>query len=441
MRDYSLLLSLVVFTAAALRYPFAGVLTWEWLTIMNPHRLGWGIVTSLPLNYIVALATIAGMIFKRESIQRPKDALPILMTVLLLWMTINNLFAAVPDVSNYYLGLTVKLYFFAFVCLLTVNTMARFQAIIWVLVISMGFYGVKGGLFTIASGGSARVYGPASTIIGDNNQLALALVMCLPLMYYLYQTSANRYIRLGLGISIPVQVICVLGSYSRGGVIALLVMAGYFWSRTKRKVLYLGILVTVIAVGATLMPPAFYERMSSLNNVSADDSFMGRVSSWKLAYAYATDHFPFGFGFAGGQTYAVSHLYRPGEPILAAHSLYFEVLGDNGFIGLFLYLGICAWSIYNLRVVRRLSKDVPSLTWAFNLATMIEVGLVAFYVGGAALSMAYYDGLLMLQILSSSLRALVMRELEPAATTVPQRQRRHGQAREGQARVRESAPG
>jgi len=44
-----------------------------------------------------------------------------------------------------------------------------------------------------------------------------------------------------------------------------------------------------------------------------------------------------------------------------------------------------------LRRIRLTARTIPSLDWAVDLVTMIQVSFLAFFVAGAALSMAYYD--------------------------------------------------
>jgi hypothetical protein len=66
----------------------------------------------------------------------------------------------------------------------------RIQLLVWVTAVSIGFYGIRGGIFTILTGGNYRVYGPEETFIADNNQLGLALTMILPLLYYSSRSSA-----------------------------------------------------------------------------------------------------------------------------------------------------------------------------------------------------------------------------------------------------------
>lgn len=406
MRDIVLLAGILFFLGVALRYPYAGALTWGWLTIMNPHMMVYGFALGWPFNFSVALVTVAAWLVSGERRRWPGDALPWLMVALVLWMSFNSFFAVEPDWSWPLWERTVKIYAFIFLCLAMVNSKARLHAMVWVMAISIGFFGAKGGLFTILKGGAFRVYGPDNTIISDNNHLALAVVMALPLAYYLFENTRNKWLRIGIGLTFPLQIATVLGSYSRGGLVALAVVVGFFWLRSRRKLLHLGIAAVLVVGTLQMMPPAFFARVNTMDNAQADQSVQGRLTAWSVAFNYAADHFPLGAGFAGPQRRAVYNYYYPNAETHAAHSIYFQVLGEHGFPGLGLYLLIAGLSLRNTRMVIKRCRGRPELAWAGDLAAMTEVGLVGFHVGGGALSMAYYDGFLLLQAFSSMLRRL-----------------------------------
>ena len=100
----------------------------------------------------------------------------------------------------------------------------------------------------------------------------------------------------------------------------------------------------------------------------------------------------------------------------AAHSIYFQVLGDHGFVGLALYLGMLATAWWYAAAVRRRARRSDHLAWMADLAGMIQVSLVAFVVAGAGLSMAYYD---LLYLLLGTVIALRQMVLQGAAQEQP----------------------
>lgn len=159
--------------------------------------------------------------------------------------------------------------------------------------------------------------------------------------------------------------------------------------------------------GIVLHADQFYDRvgtLSSVNAVSEDGSFHGRWVAWQVAIHYATDHFPFGAGFYGPQFSGIFNRYFPGENPHAAHSIYFQVLGEHGYIGLFIYLAII---FVTFRYCSRIARNRGGETeWPRRMARAIQVSLIAFFVGGAALSMAYYDLFVILAFLLPQIWAL-----------------------------------
>jgi putative inorganic carbon (HCO3(-)) transporter len=400
-----------------LRYPFAGVLVWTWFAVMSPHSEAGPLAAGLPLNVIIAAVTLLAWALSKERKTVPVDPTTVLLLVLLGWMTLATFFAANPSWSWIYWNRAWKIFLMCFAATAMATNKARFHALIWVVVLSLCYYGVKGGLFTIVSGGHFHVWGPPGTIIEDNNDLALALTTVLPMLNYLRLQSQLRFIRLGLMAGIALNVASILGSLSRGGIVALTALGFAFWLRAKNKLVYPLAAVIIIVPLLKFMPASFYDRMNTIEQYQTDSSFQGRVMAWKVAYLYATDHFPFGAGFYGPQLAQVWDRYAPGTVNHAAHSIYFQVLGEHGWPALFIYLAAIGFAFLNLRRVMRLTAKRADLAWASDLARMMQLSLFAFCVGGAALSMAYYDVFILWISLSAALRVLVKRTIAAEAGT------------------------
>jgi putative inorganic carbon (HCO3(-)) transporter len=414
---------MLFFLPMSLRAPAAGVLCWAWFSIMNPHRELYGFAYGQPFNSVIAVATIVGWLVSNESKRWTPDAMPKLLLALLLWMTFDTFFGVNPSYSWELWDRTIRILALVFLVFFLINTKARIHGLIWVIIISLGFYGVKGGVFTIVHGGHAIVFGPENSVYYDNNQLALAIVCSLPLVYYIWRHTQAAWLRLPTLAALVLQVIMVFGSYSRGGVIALAVMLSIFWLRSDRKILYGLLGFAVVAGGLSIMPDSFFARLHTVNSLNSDDSFQGRLNAWLVAFRYANDHFPFGAGFNGATLSTTFATYLPGVEAHAAHSIYFQILGDHGYAGLALYLAVLVLGLRNAGVVIRQTRGNPELLWARDLAEMIRVSLISFYVGGAALSMAYSDVYLLLLALLSTLRQLT----EPETVAARERARRRRQ--------------
>jgi putative inorganic carbon (hco3(-)) transporter len=140
--------------------PYIGVLLWTWLSLMNPHKLAWGFAFDFPFAYIVAIATLIGLVISRDPKRLPITPVTVAMAALIGWMCVTSFFALYPDQIGEYFWRVMKVQLMIFVTLLVLHTRHQLEYLIWVTVGSVAFYGIKGGIFTLRTGGGSHVYGP-----------------------------------------------------------------------------------------------------------------------------------------------------------------------------------------------------------------------------------------------------------------------------------------
>lgn len=279
-----------------------------------------------------------------------------------------------------------------FVTLMMVNTRQRMHWLVWMIVVSLGFYGVKGGVFTILGGGESHVLGPSGSFIADNNATALALCMTLPFMRYLQLHSTKKYIRLGLGLGMVLTGIAVLGTYSRGGLIGLVIIAGALFLKSRRRFAVVSAIVVVGLAAYHFMPPEWTARMQTLQEATQQSTAETRIQSWKFAANVAIHRPLVGGGFDDYENASLWQAYAPeGAKQRAIHSIYFRVLSEHGFPGLILFLGLLAASWRSCSRIRKQTREVPDQKWVFDLASMLQVALLAYAATGAFLPMTYFD--------------------------------------------------
>lgn len=407
-------LLLIGFIAAALPavfvQPFVGVMLFSWVSFMNPQRVVYGIGAEMPWAMIIGVATIVAWICSRENKRPPTGATFWLIVAFLGYISLTTFFAlsSLPSVFDEW-DLTSKMLIFVLITMILTTNRIRAQALIWVMVISIGFYSVKGGLFTLVTGGAAHVYGPAASMIADNNQFAVAMLVTVPLMNYLRVTSRQRFVRLGLAAAMGLSLIAVLGSYSRGGLLALAAVGLFLWVKSKRKSWPTLALLGIAVVGLTVMPSQWGQRMDSIDHYKEDPSAMGRLSIWGAAIKIATARPLLGGGFKATITPEVVERYAPGVRWRAVHSIYFEVLAEQGFVALLIWLAIPLVAWRNCRWISRRARDLPGWDWAATLARMGQVSLIAYLVGGAFLSLGYWDYYFTLVALLAATRGMLAR--------------------------------
>ncbi|WP_372720287.1 putative O-glycosylation ligase, exosortase A system-associated, partial [Immundisolibacter sp.] len=221
--------------------------------------------------------------------------------------------------------------------------------------------------------------------------LGLAMTMVLPLMWYLRMHTRDWRIRLGLLGAMALTVIAILGSHSRGALLAIVAAGVLLWWKSRNKAAVMLLALLLLPVGLTLMPQEWYDRMATIGDYQNDRSAMGRLNAWSFAINAVKDRPFVGLGFNGYTPQAFQVWAPDPDDFHDAHSIYFEVLGEQGVPGLFLFLLILWLSWRNAAVVLRLARGDPDWFWARDLAAMIQVSLIGYMVGGAFLGLGYWD--------------------------------------------------
>ncbi|MCW5751606.1 MAG: putative O-glycosylation ligase, exosortase A system-associated [Alphaproteobacteria bacterium] len=412
MRDLVLTLTYFCLAPIGLFMPHVGLLVWGWIAFMSPHRQVYGFGTLLPLNMIVAAITLLGILLYRERIRFYSDRSLWLILGLAVWFFLSTLFAMNGKDAWVFFDRHIKTLLFAVLVFFLIDRRTRIHAFILLIVVCLGYYGVKGGGFILTTGGTDRVWGPPASEIADNNHLALALVLSLPLINYLRLNSKHAVVRIALIALFGLTVVAIIGSYSRGGLVGLAVVLFALFIKGRYKVPLI-MLATVVAIaGITFMPSQWEDRMRTIRDPMADESFRGRIEAWGVATQIAMQRPLLGAGFQAPQSRSIYYQYEPNaiKP-RAAHSIYFQVLGEHGIVGLLLFVGILLAGITNARRIQTLTRRRADLAWAHDLAAMVQISLVAFAVAGAALSMAYYDVVYVLIALMAATRKAVERQI------------------------------
>jgi len=390
MRD--IVLTLVIFGTLPfiLRRPHIGVLVWTWIGFMNPHRLTWSFAYDMPFAMIVALVTLVSLLMSREPKKIPWARESIVLLIFLSWILLTTMQALYPWLAWPHFNQIWKIQLMVFVTMILMQSKERINQLVWVIAMSIGFYGVKGGIFTIVNGGVYHVRGPEGSFIGGDNEMGLALIMTIPLLRYLQLTTRSMWVRSFLAVAMVLCAAATVGSQSRGALVGLVAMGTFLWLKSRNKVFTAALGVVAIGLVLSVMPQQWYDRMATIQTYDQDQSAMGRINAWKMAFNMAKDR-PLGGGLESFQDYSFA-LYAPNpDDVHASHSIYFEVLGEHGFVGLglFLMLGLMTWRSASW-VIGRARRDREK-RWAADLAAMVQVSLVGYASAGAFLGLAYFD--------------------------------------------------
>ncbi|MEX6634219.1 putative O-glycosylation ligase, exosortase A system-associated [Hyphococcus lacteus] len=411
MRDIILLIFTALCLSAAIRHPFVGLLTWAWFTLMTPHQAAYG-VYGVPLNVIIAGVTIASYIVSREFTKFRFDPITSLIILFAGWLTVSQQFSLDPVSSAPYYDRFIKTLLFIVLCAQMTTDKLRFNALVWTTVVSIGFLAAKGAAFTVLTLGQYRVQGLTNTVLEDNNHFGIAVATILPLIFYLREEAARPIIRQGLLVLFALSVVAIIGTQSRGAFISLVVFGGFFWLRSKHKLSILAGLCLLMIPTIAFMPAKWTDRMATIGEATEDASFMGRVDAWVINYKLAKQNPLTGAGLRNSYEKEIAAAVDPerAERAKAAHSIYFEVLGGAGFMGLAIYLSLLATAFFSAWRISAKRKDKNIPPWKGRFGYYAQISMVVFGIGGASTSMEMWDGYLVVIALIAALTKLTTME-------------------------------
>lgn len=410
---------------------FIAFLLWVYTNLLSPHIYLYGFMISFRYAFVFAALALGSLALGRLK-DRGKflvDKSTVLLMLFIAHTVTSSLLAWDSNPAiEFRLEYFIKGMVLAVVAPFFLNTRWRIHLTMMVLVAGLGFHGVVDGLKMITSGGSHIVYGIPRSTLSDNNLYALGMVMLLPLTLYMAKYSTHQWVRWGFLGTFGLCVMTILGSNSRGGFLALAILGIWYWVTSPRKLLST-LFVVIVAVGVVqFAPDRWFDRIETIKDADQDNSFLGRVAAWKVSVNIANDNPFFGAGFDATQVNSIWERYKYDDNFIdiviptemgfkAAHSNYFQVMGDLGYVGLIIFLALLGSAFLTRWEVKALSKKSKrDVTWAVDLATAINLSLVAFMAGGAGVSLAYFELAHLEIVMLSVIRRLL---LEQAAQEAP----------------------
>ena len=410
MRDIVLLALLPFFIFAIFKRPFVGLGLWIWTAMLNPNGWVYGVASGIRYNFIFAALTIGGYLVSKRKQRMQLGLIGGLIFLFLAWTLLSTLNAkSLSEVAwSEWIKLAKIVALFLFITLI-IDRKLHIDFFLWSLIFSVGFFAVLEALKYIASGGGHRIEGLQGHILQDNNQLALAFAMLLPICFYILGEYGKKswMLKFGLIGVISLVVTAIIGTNSRGGLLALASVGGYLFIKSKRKLLFFFLIVCIGSAMVGLIPEQWYNRMDTISNADSDASFMGRVIAWKLSFILASQNPILGGGFKALEFFPVwidlsrdfsqFSFFYSGNVLPdtlrghAAHSIYFQVLGDHGFVGFIIFIAILMLSFLKAGEIAKKARLANGPDWLINLATMLRLSIFTYAVGGAALSFAYFD--------------------------------------------------
>lgn len=392
------------------------VLAWIWVALLPPSDLLYGTFGFiLPFNKIVAAAAILALTNSKGKKDFYFDNLMWWVVLYFFIVTASYLLSDYSSVSAdlQYDKLWKELVLFFIITGVMYNHHRLHQTLL-VVSAAFGFVMVKEGMIFLLTAGGHKIESMGTT--GDNNGVAMALLMTIPMLLFCARHTSDRLVRIGMLFVAGLGTVTVIATYSRGGFIGLIVLGLMLLKGSKYKVRSI---IAVTAVGILvffLAPESYMTRVSTISDATSDDSFAIRLLAWKINYLMALDHPFIGSGlyasllwenWRGHLGEAVTWLF-PSPLVLrtfVAHSIYFQVLGDTGFLGLIAFVSMLVIGFAKTIKTQRIVQGNPNLAWCGDLARSTQISLTIYCVTGAALSLVYFELLyILLAVISRNRR-------------------------------------
>ncbi len=427
MRDVALTLLVVGCLPFVAISPYLGVLIFNWLSLMAPNRLAYGFAIELPFAMMVAVVTLLAWIGSRETKRYPLTAIGVLILVWAFWITVTTALAIAPDLALVKWSNTMKTLLIACLVMMLSNNRERILAMVWVCTVSVGFYGLKGGVWWILHAGQWPVVGPDTTQMADGNQLALALCMILPLIFYLYHVVHGRLMRLGiLGVGF-LNLVAIFGTYSRGGLIATAAVGACLLWKSRNRFIIAAIAAVIFFTAAPFVPQKWIDRMTTIETYDEDNSANLRFQWWRMARRIAADMPIAGGGFSVFMDPQVYPKYNPeADHPRDVHSIYFEVLGEHGYVGFVIFVTLLGAAFLTASKTIFQARGHKELRWAADLARMLQVSLVGYATAGAFLTLATSHEYYQVVALIGALEIYVRQAVKAKRAGQPIEPERHG---------------
>lgn len=448
MRDLFFLGFLSAFFAMGFRRPFLLVLAYAYIDIVSPQRLSYILLNSIPVSAIAFLLAALAWIVADDKKDSRFSFRQLLMILLLAWCGYTTMTADFPIEAHTKWDWVWKALIFAIFLPLTLRTRLRLEALALIMVLSASSIIITGGIKTAMAGGG---YGVLNLMVDDNSGLyegstiSTVAIAIVPLILWLvkYGTIFPQDWRSKL-FAIALCLACFLipiGTETRTGLLCIVLLGGMTLMQSKRRFVY-GPLMALAALAAIpFLPASFTSRMDTIQNHQEDESASTRIAVWKWTWDYVKDH-PGGGGFdaylQNSFQYSTRKLVNYGDSMAmenvvivdkgrAYHSAYFEMLGEQGYLGFLLWSMIHGITLARTQWIRRhyRKRDDPATAWVSPLALALQQGHIIYLLGALFIGVAYQPFILMFLALHIGLDTYLarLRKQEGATPIFPQGER------------------
>lgn len=403
----------------ASRGPFCALLVYFANAYFRPETYAWGdSLRRLNSSLLIGMSIIVLMFVARQRLVWNRR-------VVLVWLFLGlSLFSSLAsEYSDYSWPFAVeflKVITITYFLVTLTNDFGKFRLVILVIVMALGLEQAKQGWFYLLTSPGWRNDNPIP-FLGDNNGTAVGMLMLVPLVGLLMQTTQHRLRQLFFGVVLIGCLYRALSTFSRGAFLASIAMAAVWSLRSANKLRNLAIILGISLLMLPMLPSVFWNRMETIQTYKEvnDESALGRLHFWSVALRMASANPLIGVGFNSYNKAYDFYDFSGGEygRGYSVHSIYFGVLAEIGYLGLCLYL-LIIWSAFRACFYCRKLGLQRKHQFLVVSAGALEASLVAFLVGGAFVPLQYNEMFWHIIGLSIVLIRITVQHEESAAAPV-----------------------
>ncbi len=379
----------------ALQAPFYALLFYLGNAYFRPEdwvSVGGDLVKSLRLSFVIGLYLLVSCVLAgHKFVCDGKVALLWLFLLLSICSTVLSEYSAL---SWPYLLEFTKVVLFGYLIVILTTDFGKFRLVVLVIVLALGLEQGKQGWFYLLTSPGVANNNPVA-FLGDNNGTAVGILMLVPLIIFLIQTTNKRLMKVAFACLAVGCLYRALSTYSRGAFVAVLVMAGVWLLRSHQRLRNCLGVVAVLAVILPMLPATFWHRMGTIQTYKEDrdESALGRLHFWSVAVEMASTNPLIGVGFNSYNEAYNAYDETDGKygRERSVHNSFFGVLAELGYFGFSCY-ALIIWSAFRAcaRVKRYAFRNPTGGDVALG-ASALQMSLVAFVVGGSFVALQYNE--------------------------------------------------
>lgn len=402
MRNLLLLATYCSFLVLGVAAPFVFALGYVWVDAFRPQEVTYGLLSAVPVAMIMGAAAVGGWFVLDRRDPAPLGLITALTLLFALWVTLSTAFwAVVPNTAWWKWDWAFKTIAFSAFIPLAFRSRVQIEAFLQVYLFAVAAHFLPfAGKTILAGGGYGRNLGllEGNSGLAEGATLATVALMLVPIALYLRRHTCllprgriTKLLYLGLAVA---GVVAAVGTYQRTGLVGLVVLATFILLQSRRKWLTGAVLALGAAGVMLLTTDAWNARIATIGEYREESSALTRLLVWEWTLGFVRDH-PLGGGFGASEISRIVPPPPPGsleaEPVIgrAFHSVYFEVLGEQGWVGLAIFFGLVGAALLAQREIIRRGRAIPALAWAADLAATLRVSLIVLLACGAFIGIAF----------------------------------------------------